>query len=162
MMHVLSSLLMTGAFLFSASLLADWRKSANDDQKLSNLVQLVPGTAHWMVEVGERYQNLYWAAKQGQWDFAEYQVEEIEDLVHRVQLARPKRAVTAQEFLDKAIPSMMSALKTQDWASFREGFLNLRTACMHCHTQNDHAFIVLPRDPATATSPVLNLSPQAR
>ena len=161
-MHVLSLWVMAVAFLFSTQLAADWRKDAGDERKLANLIQLVPGTAHWMVEMGERYQNLYWAAKQGQWEFAEYQVEEIEGLVRRVQLARPKRAVTAQEFLDNAIPSMLSTLKQQDWASFQEGFLGLRAACMHCHTQNDHAFIVLPRDPVTAPSPVLNLPEQGR
>ena len=162
MLRPLSLLVVAVVFLFSTHLQADWRMSADDDHQLKKLIQLVPGTAHWMVEMGERYKNLYWAAKQGKWEFAEYQVEEIEDLVHRVQLARPKRALTAQEFLDSAIPSMMNTLKQQDWASFREGFLGLRAACMHCHSQNDHAFIVLPREPVTASSPVLNLSPQAR
>ena len=153
---------MTASFLFSTHLPADWRVSADNDQQLKKLIQLVPGTAHWMVEMGERYKNLYWAAKQGKWEFAEYQLEEIEGLVHRVQLARPKRAKTAQEFLDGAIPSMMNTLKQRDWAGFREGFLGLRAACIHCHGQNDHAFIVLPREPATASSPVLNLLPQAQ
>lgn len=162
MLRPISVPLLIGCLLFSTLLFADWRQQAGDAEKTEKLIQLVPGTAHWMVEMGERYKNLYWAAKQGQWEFAEYQVEEIEDLVHRVQLARPKRAVTAQEFLNKAIGPMMKALETREWDSFREGFSSLRTACMHCHTQNDHAFITLPHEPVTAASPVLNLPLQQR
>ena len=79
---------------------ADWRKTGSDAEKLQNLVAAVPGTSHWMFEMGERYKNLYWAVKQGKWEFANYQLEEIEKLVQMVQLTRPKLAETAQQFLD--------------------------------------------------------------
>ena len=53
----------------------------DDAERLQKLVELVPGTAHWMIEMGDRDQNMYWAAKQGKWEFATYQSEEIEKLV---------------------------------------------------------------------------------
>jgi len=140
---------------------ADWRTTGNDAEKLKNLVAAVPGTSHWMFEIGERYKNLYWAAKQGKWEFANYQLEEIESLLQMVQLTRPERAATAQQFLDSGIPQMQSGLKTREWGSFKAGFHELSEACMRCHAQNDHAFIVLPAEPKGASSPVLNLGMDA-
>jgi len=136
---------------------ADWRKTGSDAEKLKNLVAAVPGTSHWMFEMGERYKNLYWAARQGKWEFANYQLEEIEKLVQMVQLARPKRAETAQQFLDSGIPQMHKGVQAQEWQAFKASFTKLSEACMRCHAQNDHAFIVLPTDPKGASSPVLNL-----
>lgn len=153
---LLSICLMTLCIGFTAHG-ADWRKTGSDAEKLKNLVDAVPGTSHWMIEMGERYKNLYWAGKQGKWEFAEYQLEEIEKLVQMVQLARPKRAATAQEFLDEGIPQMMKGLKAHQWKPFKESFHKLSEACMRCHAQNDHAFIILPADPKSASSPVLNL-----
>ncbi|MDJ0805538.1 MAG: hypothetical protein QNJ78_01775 [Gammaproteobacteria bacterium] len=135
----------------------DWRKSGSDAQKLKNLVAAVPGTSHWMFEIGERYKNLYWAAQQGKWEFANYQLEEIEKLVQMVQLTRPKRAATAQQFLDDGMPQMHKALETRQWNAFKRGFNQFSEACMRCHAQNDHAFIVLPREPKAASSPVLDM-----
>ena len=136
---------------------ADWRTMGSDEAKLKNLVAAVPGTSHWMFEVGERYKNLYWAAKQGKWEFANYQLEEIESLIKLVQLTRPKRAETAQQFLDTGIPQMHKGLATREWDSFKASFNKFSDACMRCHAQNDHAFIVLPSEPKGASSPVLNL-----
>ena len=143
--------------LGSTSLLADWRKEGSADTQLANLVGLVPGTSHWMFEIGERYKNLYWAAKLDHWDFAQYQVEEIEKLVQIVQLARPKRADTAQEFLNNGIPAIQTGVESKNWETFQQTFGEMQQSCMVCHAKNDHAFITLPSQPKTASSPVLNL-----
>ena len=157
-MHNYTTLALLLFGIFSASwVLADWRQSGSDREKLQNLVNAVPGTSHWMIEMGERYRNLYWAARQSKWAFAHYQLEEMEKLARQVQLTRPKRAPTAQQFLEEAIPRMEQAVASHDWATFEAGFQALRAACMHCHVQNDHGFILLPEQPATASSPVLNL-----
>ncbi|BBB27714.1 hypothetical protein [Amphritea japonica] len=136
----------------------DWRHDGSPAEKVSNLVQLVPGTSHWMAEMGARYQNLYWAAKQEKWDFAHYQLEEMESLVHIVSRARPGRAETAAVFLDKAIEPVEHALADEDWRKFEKAFSVLRAECMACHAKNDHSFIVLPEKPIWASSPVLNMT----
>jgi hypothetical protein len=143
--------------MISPSAESDWRTSSSDGDKLQKLIEALPGTAHWMFEMGERYKNLYWAAKQEKWEFAEYQVEEIDKLLHLVMITRPERAKTSQEFLDSAIPVITQAVESRQWSTFEIGFGQLTTACMHCHIQNDHAFIQLPVKPGAASSPVLNM-----
>lgn len=135
----------------------DWRKSGSDQEKLANLVALVPGANHWMVEMGERYKNLYWAARQEKWEFAAYQVEEIEKLAQTLSLARPGRAESAQIFLNKSFPMLHEAAASRDWQRFEPAFQRLNAECMACHVREDHAFVVIPLEPKSAASPVLDL-----
>lgn len=135
----------------------DWRKKGTDAEKLENVVKSVPSASRIMIEMGERYKNLYWAGKLGYWQFAEYQVEEMESLVKLLQLTRPERAATAEEFLEEGFDDFSDAIEKAEWKPFYQAFSKMREACMVCHVQNDHAFIVLPEHPVTATSPVLNL-----
>jgi hypothetical protein len=72
-------------------------------------------------------------------------------------LTRPERAKTAQEFLTSAIPPIAQAVESRQWKTFEFAFGQLTNACMHCHIQNDHAFIQLPVKPGAASSPVLNM-----
>lgn len=134
----------------------DWRKTAPIDNKVDNLVKVMPGAANLMIEMGFRYQNLYWAARQGKWEFAEYQAEEMEGLVETLMITRPKRAKTAKAFLKTGFAALAPALKTRDARGFEAAFEKMRQACMTCHQQNEHAFITLPL-PKRAYSPVLNM-----
>lgn len=120
-----------------------------------------PSASHIMIEVGERYQNLYWAAKLGQWQFAEYQLEELQKQIELLQKAQPKFAPTAETFLARGLEGYGEAFQARDWTKFERAFGNMRAQCLACHGRNDHGFIVPPAAPATATSPILNL-PGAR
>jgi hypothetical protein len=154
--------LLTVALLLGAVALADdddgdWRKGASLEDKVEQLIKTMPSTANIMIEMGERYRDLYWAAKLGKWEFAEYQLEEIESLVELLQITRPGRAATAQRFLDQGLEGFEPVFKEQDWNAFQRAFKHLHDQCMACHVANDHAFIVVPIEPATANSVILNL-----
>lgn len=135
----------------------DWRTTAPQDEKLQRLIQVMPGASNLMLQMGDRYRNLYWAGRQGKWSFAEYQAEEMQDLVETLQITRPKRAATAQEFLDRMYPEIIEAAGSGDPQRFAKAFRDLRQACMDCHVKNDHGFIVLPEAPRSAPSPVLEV-----
>lgn len=134
----------------------DWRKSGDIPNKVERLVEALPNAANIMIEVGARYQNLYWAAKQGKWEFAAYQAEEIKELIEKLQIARPKRAASAREFLGVVFPVLPEAVKTRDWKKFEVAFERMRHECMVCHGKNEMGFVQLPV-PRRATSPVLNM-----
>jgi hypothetical protein len=113
-------------------------------------------TGEIMLQLGERYRNLYWAAKLERWEFAAYQGEEIEELVEKLIAAQPKRAKSAGKFLAKVYPRLPEAIGTREWRRFERAFEELRTQCMACHEKNGKAFITLPV-PKSASSPVLNM-----
>ncbi len=135
---------------------SDWRHKADSSNKLNNLIQVMPGASVIMLQMGERYRNLYWAAKQGKWKFAEYQIEEMQDLIQMLMITRPKRAKTATKFMQTAFTLFPAALKEKNWQQFSAAFENMQKQCMICHVANDHAFIVLPEQPRMGSSPVLN------
>ena len=157
LMAAILGVAMAGTALADQAPLTDWREHGTEAEKLENVVRAVPSASRVMIELGERYKNLYWAGKLGQWQFAEYQIEEMQSLVKLLQLTRPARAATAQDFMDEGFDGFDEALEEEDWEAFYRAFSNMRAQCMICHARNEHAFVVLPEHPATATSPVLNL-----
>ena len=93
----------------------DWRKTGSAEEKLENVVQVIPSAADIMFQMGERYRNLYWAGKQGKGEFAQYQSEEMQRLVKNLMLTRPNRAATAQTFLADAFEGYEQAIQQKDW-----------------------------------------------
>lgn len=134
----------------------DWRKHGSDSEKLGNVVKVIPGASNIMLQMGERYKNLYWAGKQGKWLFAEYQVEEMQELMKTLIITRPGRATTARDFLQSGFTKLDPAITTQNEAGFLRAFEHMRQQCMVCHQRNDHAFVTLPPVPGRGQSPVLD------
>ncbi|MEJ2308219.1 MAG: hypothetical protein P8Z78_02735 [Gammaproteobacteria bacterium] len=99
---------------------AHWRKDGSEAEKLADLTTLAPGAAHWMAGMGERDQNIDWAAKQEKREFTMYQAEEIEKLVETRMLARPARAGAARLFHEKVFPALNKAIE-KDPGSLRAG-----------------------------------------
>lgn len=142
---------------FAANGAQDWRKTGSTSKKLEKLVEALPVASNIMIEMGERYKNLYWAAKQEKWEFAEYQVEEMEELIAKLKVTHPELRKTANEFLGSVYPRLPKAIKTRNWEKFTIAFEDMRTECMACHGKNEHGFITLPPIPKKASSPVLDM-----
>ena len=138
-----------------AASFTDWRKTGSDQEKLMHLVKSVSGTSVHMLQVGERYRNLYWAGKLKKWQFANYQIEEIQELLKIVGITRPKRKTSADKFLDKAFSLFPKALNDKNQQLFFKAFQNMRNECLHCHAINKHSFITLPAVPKKSNSLVL-------
>ena len=134
----------------------DWRKTAPANKKIDNLIEVMPGASNLMLQMGERYRNLYWAGKQGKWDFAAYQIEEMQDLIETLMITRPKRSASAKAFAQIAYTGFPKAIENKDWQRFAAAFDHMREQCMICHNKNDHAFIVLSAQPQKGNSPVLD------
>ena len=155
------SIYLLGLFMLINPVLAqspdnDWRKTGSHDEKLNNVIKVIPSTADIMFQMGERYRNLYWAGKQGKWEFAHYQTEEMQSLIKELILTRPNRAATAQAFLLDAFKDFENAIAQKDWPEFQDAFALMRERCMTCHRQNEHAFIVLNKKPPKGNSPALD------
>jgi hypothetical protein len=134
----------------------DWRQTGDQEEKLNNIVQVIPSAADIMFQMGERYRNLYWAGKQGKREFAQYQTEEMQRLVNTLIITSPKRADTAKVFLHDAFDGYKEAIAQKDWQKFQGAFEHMRVRCMACHIQNEHAYVLLKKQPAKGNSPVLD------
>lgn len=71
MNNFLLSIVLSVSVLFIPAVTAtDWRKDGSPETKMDNVIKVIPSTVNIMFQVGERYKNLYWAAKQNNWEFA--------------------------------------------------------------------------------------------
>lgn len=156
MRNLFISLILVSSLASSLPLQAsDWRKKAPVKKKVDNLVKVIPGASVLMLQMGQRYRNLYWAAKLRKWEFAAYQLEEMDDLIHMLIITRPARAATARHFLSNGFKPLKQAIRQKNWDAFQAGFEHMRQKCMTCHVANRHGFIKLPRLPRHGNSPVL-------
>jgi hypothetical protein len=132
-----------------------WRKQGQADTRIEQLTQLTPGTSDTMIQMGERFKNLYWAAKLNKWEFAEHQLKQMQGLLKKLQISNPEQSHSAQRFLDTALHGFPGAFQYRDWNRFSHAFESMRQRCMECHIKNNLAFITLSAAPPKGSSPVL-------
>lgn len=109
-----------------------WLKGTTD-QKFAQIEKHLRGLDMSMAEIGYRYGELHFAARERNWDYAKYQTEKI-DLTMRLALERrPKRAASSQAFLTDDIPAIMRAIENKNVAQMNRSLDQLNNSCVACH-----------------------------
>jgi hypothetical protein len=111
------------------------------DGKFETVAKHLRGFDMAMVETGYRYNELYWAAQDANWGYAEYQVLKIRTAIENGLERRPKRAKSAETFLTIVLPSVEEAIKQRDAELLRERMGPLRSTCNSCHEDEQVEFI---------------------
>lgn len=106
-----------------------------------------------MVETGYRYNELYWAGQDGNWDYADYQLEKIRLTLSHGLERRPLRANAAEHFLSYTLPQMEESLRSRDPAKFHNAFQLLTIGCNTCHAMEKVPFFNV-EIPSTRQSPI--------
>ena len=124
--------------------------------KFDTIAAHLGGFGHTMMEVGYRYEVLYWAGRDGNWEFAAHQVEEMLDALEHGLARRPERRQSSESFLASAIPMMQGVIARRDGAEFAERFETFRAQCNACHTMEKVSFIWIetPRERAHSWGPL--------
>ena len=107
--------------------------NGSTDGKLYQLETQLRGFDMDMVETGYRFTELYFAGKDRNWPYAKYQVEKIDKAIRLGLIRRPKRAASAQSFLEEDLPAMMRAVEKQETETFTDAIGRLRASCAKCH-----------------------------
>lgn len=136
----------------------DYRWMPDDDaDKFLAIEGQMGGFSKTMRRVGYRYNELYWAGDDQNWDFATYQLEKLASEIERGIERRPNRATNARPFLDDDVPALQEVIDAEDEQAFQDQFDDFTQACNTCHGQEGVAFIqVEPLD--QRRSPVRELS----
>lgn len=109
-----------------------WIKGTEQEQ-LKTIESQFRGFDKTMVEVGYRYQELYWAGEDENWDYASYQLQKINKTIKLGLQRRPKRAASADNFLNYVIPEVRKSIKAKNKVDFDKNFKMMRTNCTSCH-----------------------------
>lgn len=110
----------------------DWIKGT-ELEKLKTIEKHFRGFDNTMVETGYRYQELYWAGQDENWDYANYQLEKIKTTIENGLERRPKRAKSAEHFLNYVLPEMQKSVHSKDTAIFNKEFQTMTINCNSCH-----------------------------
>ncbi|WP_291115569.1 hypothetical protein [Flavobacterium sp. UBA6135] len=129
-----------------------WIKGT-EQEKIQTIEKQFRGFDNAMVETGYRYQELYWAGQDENWEYADYQLEKIKIAIENGLERRPKRAKPAEHFLTSILPEMKKALEEKDTVVFNKNFQTLTINCNSCHAMEKVPFFSV-QIPTVRQSPI--------
>lgn len=103
-----------------------------DKEKFKVIEKQFRGFDKTMVEVGYRYNELYWAGEDENWELALYHIDKIDHSIKLGLQRRPKRTDNA-EIIFPVLESLAKTAKAADQAEFRKEFKVLQQTCKNCH-----------------------------
>lgn len=118
----------------------EWIKGT-EEEKLEIIEEQFGGFSTTMVEVAYRYQEMYWAGQDENWEYADYQLEHIEEAMEEGFVRRPSRERAAKHFMTYTIVEMDKAIKSENLDNFNEKFEQMRVDCKSCHNMEKVPFI---------------------
>jgi len=117
----------------------DWLRGTVDE-RFALVSKHLRGFDMAMVEVGHRYTELYWAGRDRNWGYAEYQLGKIETTVANGVERRPARGTSAR-MLDGAVSTVRTAIQRRDGVAMDAALTTLTSACNACHQAERVPFI---------------------
>ncbi len=101
-----------------------------------------------MVEIGYRYQELYWSGVDSNWEYAAYQLKKIDLALENALERRPKRRASAEAVFVPSLGEVKQAIAQKQRPRFEEGFSGMTAACNSCHAAEGVAsfHVELPTD----------------
>lgn len=99
------------------------------------------GFSRTMVEVHYRYEELYWAGQDENWEYADYQLEHIFEAIEKGYERRPERKLNSLEFLGAPHEMVQKAIDARSLDQFNMAFRMYNAACKSCHIKENVAFI---------------------
>lgn len=143
---VIAGLLVLG---FSAMAHAE----GEDLQKQIDAVKAaIPKFAVPMREVGDRFQNMYFAAKGGNWGLAAYMSKYMNAAMNPAKLTKPSEYSDWANFYSKTFDPVNKAIMAQNFTAFDKEYKAVVTECNACHQGMGYGFIKVvplktPTDP---------------
>jgi hypothetical protein len=135
------------------------------EQQVATLNDIQPGLGTVMIEYSNRYTNMFYAAKGGNWDLAAYMLKEQLEIQEVGETTRPARASALKAFEETYLNPISDAIAAKDFTAFQTAFTAGISGCNGCHAAQGFRFIqyVLPAAPpmplSTAPPPPLAPAP---
>jgi hypothetical protein len=101
----------------------------------------LPKFAVPMREVGDRFQNMYFAAKDKNWGLAYYMSKYMFKAMNPAAVTKPNEYPEWKDFYEKKFAPVNKAIEAQDFKAFEKEYLAVIMACNQCHADMGYAFI---------------------
>jgi hypothetical protein len=133
-MLVIAGLLMFGmsSMLFAADDL---------QQQITDVKNAIPKFAIPMREVGDRFQNMYFAAKGGNWALAFYMSKYMNASMNPAKLTKPAEYPMWEAFYKDTFAPVNKAIYARDFKAFEKEYMAVIKNCNECHAAMGYGFI---------------------
>jgi hypothetical protein len=108
---------------------------------LAQLAEIQPGLGTVMIEYGNRFYIMYYAAKSSNWDLASYQLKEAREIQEVGETTRPGRAPMLKSFESAYLDPLEKTITAKDWNAFQTAYNNTVQGCNGCHAANQFPYI---------------------
>jgi hypothetical protein len=124
-------------------------KLKHAELSLEQAAELLPGLSKLMLEIGDRYWILYYAAKGGNWPMAARQAKALAKLFKRCSMIRPDYAKMMDGFVKKFLDPMGKQIEAKNFAEFERLYKLGVDVANSFHVSTNHPEIVwkLPDTP---------------
>src|SRR5262250_2859748 len=85
---------------------------------LNDVIGVLPKFAIPMREVGDRFQNMYFAAKGGNWALAAYMSKYMNNSMNPASVTKPAEYKVWKNFYDSTFTPVNNAIQAKDWKAF--------------------------------------------
>ncbi len=125
-----------------------------------------PGLVEYMMTVQSHHTKLWLAANARNWDLADYQVDELKELLEDIAKRVPDyKGVPVGKMIEAVtlppISDVETAIKKRDGTQFTVAFDKLTAACNGCHEAANRSFIVIQR-PTNSPFPNQSFAPRKK
>jgi hypothetical protein len=127
-------------------------KTKHGELTLEQLAEAQPGMARLMKEIGERYHVLFYAAKAGNWELAQHELNVTNSILKTASTLRPKYAHDITSFTKSHLNKIGEKIRSRNWKEFEVEFSKGIEEANRFHEKYGYGFIryVLSKKPPEA------------
>jgi hypothetical protein len=142
-------LVRTAVFTLVSSLALTVGATAQDAQKqIDDIKGVLPKFAIPMREVGDRFQNMYFAAKGGNWGLAAYMSKYMNGAMNPAKVTKPNEYPAWKSFYDNTFAPVNKAIDAKDFKAFDVAYKAAIGNCNTCHVGMGYGFIKVVKESA--------------
>jgi hypothetical protein len=119
-------------------------------KQIDQIKSVLPKFAIPMREVGDRFQNMYFAAKGGNWALAAYMSKYMNGAMNPASVTKPNEYPIWKSFYESTFAATNKAIQAKDFKAFDSAYGNVTKACNGCHQSMGYGFIVVTKLSAPA------------
>jgi predicted metal-binding protein len=136
--YMIAALAAPAMFAASGALAQD---AASMQKQIDQMKSVLPKFAIPMREVGDRFQNMYFAAKGGNWALAAYMSKYMNGAMNPATITKPNEYATWKSFYEQAFAPVNKAINAKDLKEFEAAYTSVITTCNGCHQSMGYGFI---------------------
>ena len=119
-------------------------------QQVNDIKGVLPKFAIPMREVGDRFQNMYYAAQGGNWALAAYMSKYMNGAMTPASLTKPDEYKVWKSFYENTFADVNKAIQGKDIKAFDQAYSAVIDDCNGCHAAMGYGFIKVTKQAAAS------------